>query len=332
MLFGDRVTKDDLALAPLSSGEGDERVAAIADAAEGDLLGGLTGLVEIGVDLQPQTVTAPHGAVLISQTCDVVLPSRDTVQVAWCVRLTGAVAQEARDGKRPRYVHLPSLGDEFFADLDMTSTAVKPALVGLERVPGLKTDDDVRRFSRAVARKSGRFPFPDEVTPWLRALEAVVSSRVRRSGSPEGQVLSKVVELRVEAAAGWQVPPYDLTLAVIVEPGTLPTFPGDELPDLPVELSGWLYGSDDAELRRSPPEVAGRLARLGSPVEEYWLWAALGEAWAARCRAREDAAPAVHRAVTTIVGEVIPADEYPLTRLRRSEQLDLDHLSAPTPE
>src|SRR5680860_763849 len=103
------------------------------------------------------------------------------------------------------------------------STVAKPTGAHLRRTPGLVSDDETRRFSRAVARKFGRSPFPDEVSPWLRPLEEVVSSRTRKAASPEGQALRQVVELRVEATGGWVAAPYDLTLVVIVEPGTLPT-------------------------------------------------------------------------------------------------------------
>jgi hypothetical protein len=59
---------------------------------------------------------------------------------------------------------------------------------------------------------------------------------------------------------------------------------------------------------------------------------ALAEAWAARCFPQGNPAQSVRDAVAGIVAEVVPADEFPLTRVRRSEQLDLDHLSSPTPE
>ncbi len=58
---------------------------------------------------------------------------------------------------------------------------------------------------------------------------------------------------------------------------------------------------------------------------------ALGEAWADRCRPKGAPAKKVIDAVASLIAEVVPADEYMLTRYRRSEQLDLDHLSVPTP-
>ncbi len=297
---------------------------------QGDVLEDVTQLVVIDTDGSASMVEAPLGSVLISQTCDVVQPSRPTAQVARRVQLAGSPAAEARNGKRPRYVALPACGPDDFADLEVISTIVKSRLAQAPRLPGVVSDDQVRRFAGAVARKFGRFPFPDEVTPWLQPLEKIVASRARKLVSPEGQALRQVTELRVESARGWATAPYDLTLVVVVEPDTLPLFPGDDLPDRSETISTWLQGSG-VDTARSSTEIAEKLAAAVKPAERYWLWMALGDAWAARCRPKGRQAPDVADAVRSIIGEVIPADEYPLIRVRRSELLDLDHLSPPTP-
>jgi hypothetical protein len=297
---------------------------------QGDILEDMTELVVLGADGSAAMVEAPLGAVLISQTCDIVQPSRLTAQVARRVRLTGPPAAEARDGKRPRYAALPACGPDDFVDLEVISTTAKARLAHVSRLKGVISDDEVRRFAGSIARKFGRFPFPDEVTAWLRPLEKVVSSRARKSVSPEGQALRQVTELRVESARGWAATPYDLTLAVVVEHGTLPLFPGDDLPDRPETVSTWLRGPGGGSAR-SPSQVAERLSMTGDPAEQYWLWMALGDAWAACCKPKGTHGQDVRDAVRSVIGEVVPADEYPLTRVRRSELLDLDHLSPPTP-
>lgn len=204
-------------------------------------------------------------------------------------------------------------------------------VAALTRLPGVRTDEEVRRFAGDVARKFGRFPFPDEVTPWLRPLETVVASKARKPNSPEGQALEQVVELRVEAPAGWGEPPFELTLCVIVQPDTLPTFAGDDIPALPDSLKDWVY-NDEGELIRGSSDIAGRLVKAVDPAEKYWLWMALGDSWAARCSPGPDATEQVRTAVSYLGAEVVPADEFPLTRMRRSELLDLDHLCPPTPD
>jgi hypothetical protein len=297
---------------------------------QGDVLEDLAAVVVVGPTGETVEVAAPLGVVVVSQTCDVVLPNRLSMQLARRVRLPDREASEARDGKRPRYAHLPQIGERDFADLDVIMTVAKSHISGLRRQPGVLTDEEVRRFTRALVRKYGRFPFPNDVTPWLRPLEEVLSSRVRKPNSPEGRVLEDVVELRVEAASGWSSTPFGLTLCVIVRPGALPTFPNDEMPGLPEGLRSWLYGGT-GELVRGSVEIAERLLSTTDPAERYWLWMALGDAWAVRCRPPEDSLPTVLAAVSDVTAEVITADEFPLTRVRRAEILDLDHLSSPPP-
>jgi hypothetical protein len=65
------------------------------------------------------------------------------------------------------------------------------------------------------------------------------------------------------------------------------------------------------------------------------LWLALAEAWAARCtpRERDKGEKAIAEAVAdgVVAADIVSEDEYSLARYRRSEQLDVEHLSPPTP-
>jgi hypothetical protein len=282
----------------------------------------------------------PYGAVLLTQTCDAVRPEKSTVALAPIVRLEGSTASEARDGKLLRYIHVPSADPEAFADLSVIATIDKALFAALPRVAGIdQTDDDaVRKFGRAVGRRFGRFPFPDEVVPWLRPLEVVMQSKHDKN-SPEGAAMRDVVELRVEAVGGWQDPPYALTLCVIVKAGVIPTFPDDEQPPCPGDLAAWLR-TDTGDLRQTSGAIANRLAteRMRSPssASVYWLWLSLAEAWAARCtpdvgkRPAEDAAK-IRAAVTGVDADLVDEGGFDLYRYRRSEQLDIDHLSPPIP-
>jgi hypothetical protein len=173
----------------------DEQTRAILDDfRQGDLLPGVTSIPVAGDDGQPQRYPAPDGAVMLSQTCDVTLADRLAVQVAPLVRLPEPSASEARGGKRPRYVHVPAVGPTSFADLEIIGTLTKPYLATRTRTPGVVSDDEIRRFGRAIARRFGRFAFPDEVVPWLAPLQDVVASKAVKPASPEGQALAHVVE------------------------------------------------------------------------------------------------------------------------------------------
>ena len=303
-------------------------------------------LLIIDADGNPCQYATPDGVALLSQTCDIVQADRLTVVAAPLVRLSDDVRRQAAKGKRPRYVALPAVGDDAFVDLDFIGTLRKESVVSCWQKSGLGPDDmAVRTFGRRVARMFGRFAFPDEVVPWLAPLADIVAEKYHKASAGEAQALRHIAEMRVEAARGWTAAPYDLTLAVIVRAGVLPELDEDDQVDVPESLRAWLR-TPDGGLRRMSGDIANRLfaAELDSsgqttspsPVERYHLWLALAEAWAQRCAprgaARNDATIVGAVRGGFVAGELVSEDEYSLARYRRSEQLDVDHLSPPTPE
>ena len=152
---------------------------------QGDVLATLTRIPVIADDGSIGYHDAPNGSVLLSQTCDIVQASRPSVAIAPLAYLPGAAAGEARSGKRPSYVHVPELGEDAFAHLEVVGTATKGWLAQHARTPGLSSDSDLRMFARAVARKFGRFAFPDEVVAWLQPPERVLGSKAPKAASPE---------------------------------------------------------------------------------------------------------------------------------------------------
>ncbi|MEU9824746.1 hypothetical protein [Micromonospora chersina] len=283
-------------------------------------------------------LATPDGLVVISQTCDIVRPDPPHLLVTPLVRLTGSDASEARGGKRPRYVAVPELGSDAFADLSVIASLDKQDPDVAKFTRGLKTDEQIRFFGRAVGRRFARFPFPDEVVPWFQPLQKLVRSRYQKEGNPEGDAFARVAELRVEAMDGWTAPPYDLTLVVILEPGELPVFAGDEMPDIPRELETWLRPSGTL---RPGIEIADRLLKENDATSRYFLWLGLAESWANRCRPATAALARLEpvdreKVLAAVAGdavgvEVLTADEFGLDRYRRSEELDLEHLSPPPP-
>jgi hypothetical protein len=278
----------------------------------------------------------PHGVVLISQTCDIVLSSRFTVQVAPLVYLPEQEAAEARNGKRPRYVHVPNFGEHAFADLSAVATIDKEDLSKVTHKHGVSSDMEIRDFGRRVARRFGRFAFPDDVVPWLKPLEDLVQKKHEKN-SAEGEALRQVCQFRVECAAKWsEGAPYGLTLCVILYSDVLPslsTASGDEF-DIPLSahLKQWLY-NDDMTPKASPDRIAREIQKSEVPPEDiHWLWMALAQSWVQKCTpARRDQTPNVMAAVEMIEADVVSEDRYPLSRYRISEELDLDHLSGPSP-
>jgi hypothetical protein len=148
----------------------------------------------------------PNGAVIISQTCDVVRSHRErrTIQAAKLVQLAGDMQREATDGRRPRYVAVPNTGADWFADLEVIGTIDKRVLVRLSRRLGVVNDEQVRRFATAVGRNFSRFPFPDEVSDQLKPLVDDVRRKYGSGHSPLGQILQQVTELRLGVPA-WRL-------------------------------------------------------------------------------------------------------------------------------
>ncbi|MBJ6616163.1 hypothetical protein [Streptomyces sp. I4(2020)] len=264
--------------------------------------------------------------------------NRFTVQVAPLVYLPKQTAAEARDGKRPRYVHVPGFGERAFADLSAVATLDKEELSVVSHKHGISRDQEIRDFGRRVARRFGRFAFPDEVGPWLRPLEEVVQKKHDKD-SPEGHALRQICQLRVECPAGWTTgAPYSLTLCVIPYADVLPSLAaaGSENDDCDIPLSQkvrqWLY-NDDMTPKASADRIAREIQKAdASPEDIHWLWLALAQAWAQKCTpSRRDRTPEVMEAVEMIDADVVPEDKYPLSRYRQSEELDLDHLSGPSP-
>ncbi|MBJ7337146.1 hypothetical protein [Mycolicibacterium sp.] len=274
----------------------------------------------------PEAVNTPLGVVITTQTCDVIRDGLPYVHVAPRVQLVDSAAKQAATGRRPRYAHLPALGGGNFADLTHMSSMRKSHVALLERIPGVVSDEEISKFGKAVARHFNRFAFPGVVSEYLSPFADSIQSKAGKLESYEGQAIERVLQLRLESINGWRQPPYDLRLLIIVEPGTLPMFAGDEIPVFDDELYTWLYDAE-AQVRRSPHEIAQRLESEQSAANRYYLWSGLGDAWVARCGAGMSNADSDHTTAPAITSEVISADEFSLTRMLTSELLDLDHLS-----
>ncbi|MGA7088924.1 MAG: hypothetical protein WB116_11745 [Candidatus Dormiibacterota bacterium] len=237
---------------------------------------------------------------------------------------------------------MTSLGRQAFADLDVIGTLDKAGLLTRCVKDGIDHTDDrqVRKFGTLVGRRFSRFPFPDEIVPWLSPLADVIDSKASREASGESFAIKDIVEFRIESVSGWQAPPYNLRLVVIVKGDRIPAETGE---DCPAELESWLRNQGE-RVRQTPGDIANRLfghltplqQPPPTPVEAYYLWDALVEAWAWRCKpkAKYASQPEVMDAVAgrEIQGQIVSDREFSLARYRRSEQLDVDYLSPSPPD
>lgn len=289
---------------------------------QGDVIESIAEIHIDGADPRP----TPHGVVLISQTCDIVQATRPNVLLVPLTYLDDSNARNARDGKWPQYVPVPAISELAFADLEVIGTTTKERLATLRRTPGVLGDGAIRRFGRDVGRRFSRFAFPDEVVPYLKPLEELIGKASRREQSPLGPFLADIAEIRVEATHGWS-PPYRLVLAVILRVSARSTLDDEDLPEIPDDLDTFLYGGDLPRV----PAIAEMLSATGDPVRIHFLQNAIVDAMAAACVPKD---PKQRRpnVVQEITGEITTEADFSLHRARRSELLDLDHLSAPTPE
>lgn len=269
----------------------------------------------------PRPVDTTHGAVIVSQSCDAALPNRPRIQIAPVVQLKDDNdIREAASGKRPQYVAIPRLGIDFFADLDGITTVLKTALLSSERVAGIETDQEVREFAFSVARRFGRFAYPDEVVECLQPLTRTLQSKARKEQSPLGRLLTQVHSLRMECE-DWTMTPYELTLIVVMEPDAIP-FPED-VDEVPASLNQLSSNG----LTDQVNQLVQYLRDDGrNPTERYFGWQYLADAWALQCETIADSND-LSSFVGSVTAELVSVDGFPLSRYLASDSLDLDYLS-----
>jgi hypothetical protein len=313
-----------------------EESKSLQEFAQGDILDiAALPIINMSDSVELQSISSGK-AVIITQTCDVVQDKHRYVHLAPVVQLPEPEGSNARDGKLSQYVHIPALGSDYFGDLAQIATFEKELIASAVRSPGVTTDEEVRNFGRAVGRRFSRFAFPDEVVPWLRPLEVVMQSKHDKQESAVGRAAQKLASIRVAAEPpGWRGgPPYSLTLYFILKSGTLPTFIDDEPPDLPDRIGTWLRPS--GTLIRTPSQIAEKIEEnADDPAALYHLRLALGEAWAASCTParRDQTKEGVMSALSgPITADVTTAEDFRYSHFRRTEELDLDHLSPALPE
>lgn len=271
---------------------------------------------------RPRLIDAPDGAVVVSQTCDACRPERERIQIAPVVRLQDPNdVREASAGKRPQYVAIPPLGADYFADLDGITTIGKSALLRCERICSLATDEHIREFAFAVSRRFGRFAYPDEVVKCLGPLADALKSKAGKPNSPLGKTLAGVHSIRVECD-DWTITPCELTLIIILEPGVVPL----TLEDIEAAPQG-VTAPSTTNLKAQINSYATYLDAPGrTDTERYFAWQYLADAWARQCEeVAQQQQLTAH--VRSVVAELVSVDDFPLSRVLRTESLDLDYLS-----
>jgi len=258
---------------------------------------------------------APHGHVILTQTCDLQpQPDRDRpfVALAPLVRLDGQEAL-ARRGRMPRYVHIPAFENGgYFADLDRITTVETGVVLLAARPPGLSTDDERTGFARAVARKFRRFAFPDDLSMTLSGWRDRVVSRHDKEHSPEGALYREAIDVRVSAQPEWDAEAVAVVVTVLFPPGFLPASD----PEVEPEVAQVLEVS-----RLTDAGIATELcAGTADSARGVLLCDEIQSRWSSRCECVG--------MVRAIHFDLLGADEMTVDAYLRSFSLDMEFLSS----
>lgn len=196
------------------------------------------------------------GVVMLSQTCDIVRRCRDRpfVELAPLVQVPEPWVEEIRRLKRPAFAHIPATASQYLvAHLDRTMTVEKALVSGWTRRRGWETDDELRSFAEALARKRTRFAFPDDFVAAARKLEMHLLARHNKQ-TDEGAHLRALREIRVRAAPSWDADKVQLSWWFIKEAD-----PVDVHINWPGFLDHWIALFDQAGRFRLDLPIACRL-------------------------------------------------------------------------
>ncbi|MEV0553838.1 hypothetical protein AB0I27_10305 [Streptomyces sp. NPDC050597] len=257
-------------------------------------------------DLAIVETEEPLGYAIISQTCDVIreVSRQPYIQICPVCKVSDALASQARKAESTLAVWLPELGDDICVDLTRAFTAEKSVLIGQEPAHGVISDDQIRRFAMVVSRRFGRFAFPDDLHNSLNRMRSRLLEKHGRD-SDEGFALRNIYQIRAEGYPDWSADLVEVILHFILEPGIL--LDAEDRPDLEF----------DAVVQA--PAAAARGIRDVSGVAALKIWAELIRSWIALCEPVG--------AIKSIEFQVTDTENFTLEQMRRTEQLDLDHLS-----
>lgn len=187
---------------------------------QGDVVG-LSEVRLVGEDGEWETVDTPAGVAILSQTCDVVQPSRARCLVAPLIaNPTAGGLSGARKGQKPLHLYLESHAaepDRCIADMEQAVSIPKATLAGVPltaRYVEQASGREARSVAWRIGRAFSRFPFPDEVYPAFNKLRQQAQEKAGSSGN-FGRVLDLVDDLRVSADQ-WTSAGRNLILYVVV--------------------------------------------------------------------------------------------------------------------
>ena len=258
---------------------------------------------------------APHGHAILTQTCDLVPRlgrDRPFVALAPLVQLHGNELNQGCRGRITQFAYVPAFDDgSYFADLDRITTIETGVLLLQERTLGLLDDEQRNAFTQAVARKFGRFAFPDDLSRSLSKWRDHVVSKHNKERSPEGTLYREAVDVRVSATPAWDADAVSVVVTVL--------FPAGFLPPIVTEADPAI-GDVGALSGLSAAEIAQQLcAGVADATHGVLLCERLQRLWSEQC----DCVGVVDE----IDFELVGTDDMTVDSYLRSFSFDLEFLS-----
>lgn len=189
---------------------------------QGDLVLASVELPLLGMDEGDHvfdTVEAPHGVAILTQSCDIIRDHNDRpyVQVAGLVPATEGEVARAIKGETPSRIYIEKLdGLGLLIDLEMSATVTKETVAKWPRECGCETDDQRRRLSAALGRHRQRFAFPDAFNELVKPVRRWMESK-RNVSSSYGNFVRAIKEVRVRTD-NWDQPALLEFLLILDQP------------------------------------------------------------------------------------------------------------------
>lgn len=298
---------------------------------QGDVVG-LYRLLMPRTDDESAIMNTPSGIAILSQTCDVVQPSKERCLVAPIItKPSDGEISSARKGQKPLHLYLESNAAEptqCVADMEFAMSIPKSTLVGLP-ITARYVEQASSRSARSVAWRVGRafsrFPFPDEVYPAFSRIRRQAQDKAGSSGN-FGLLLDRVEDLRV-AADQWTRAGRKLTLYIIV---------AEELLIAPEDVDPtWKWSPERViGLRSNEPATGLSLDRVSELIlanidadrsSLAHLWALFGKIVEEKLLS-----PGLSKEVATFAAVVLSDTEMTFRQYQETESLDLEVLSGST--
>lgn len=311
-------------------------ISCIRNLRQGDVIGfnSLPGVLDGELRWNPTSA----GAVIISQTCDIVQisESKKNLLVAPIVPAPdNSLLSNARRGRSPLKLFLEGCGPEgedAVADLQYAVSVPKESVEGLTLLGRRSTSDHsqaARDLSMAIGRAFSRFAFPDAVQSSLSKFLRKARDKAGTKG-PLGRVLEWVDSLRVSSDQ-WDKPGRILTIYVIVSAKLL-IFPDDVDPNWTWRSASATLGVDPKFTERDLNTVSGVLADYcghaieTSPSTDYTTLLRLWELWVIKLQ-KELLEPSTDSEVAEYRVELLSDEDFSYAQWQRTESLDLEDLS-----